>query len=151
MENANVMNKEMRNQADAQVLFERAKEDIALDMKSRDIGAIMWDNAQAGFHYPPEVTVTNSDGKSSVWTIHGIYRVSDTLYLIGPGAAVGVDNYYKKGITVKPIVHTMTEDEAERTIGIPNEGRGYTTQGTVQEWLTIADCYFAALNLINKI
>lgn len=136
---------------DAQALFERAKQDIAADMKSRDIGVILWDNARAGFHYPPVVSVSDSDGHTKVWEIHGIYRVDETLYLIGPGAAVTVDRYYTKGVDTPPAVVTLNEDRAMRELGIPNMGRGYTRQGDVQEWLTIADCYFEALTLANEI
>ncbi|MCM1005404.1 MAG: hypothetical protein NC402_03810 [Prevotella sp.] len=146
-----VNNSATRNEIEAKALFEQAKEDLLLDMKARDIGAILWDNEQCGFHFPPEVTVTNSDGKSDAWTIHGMYRVDETLYLIGPGAPIGVENYYKRGVQTKPCAVTLTEDQATRTIGIPNEGRGYTTQGSVQQWLTCTDCYFKALDLLNAL
>lgn len=151
MKDTDVKNVESATQAEAEALFQQAKDDIAADMRSRDIGAIMWDNEQADFHFPPVVEVTDSEGKKTPWKIHGIYRVDDTLFLIGQGAAAGVENYYKPGIETRPVVVTLTEDQATRQLGIPNEGRGYTRQGDVQQWLSIADCYFEALTLNNDI
>lgn len=137
--------------SDADALFQQAKDDMAADMRAREIGAVLWDNAQAGFHYPPAVLVTDPQGEKKTWVIHGVYRVEDRLYLIGPDAAVGVENYYHRGIEEKPVVVTLTEEQALAELGRPEPGRGYTAQGTVQEWLTVADCYFEALNLDNDL
>lgn len=135
-----------RNEQDAQALFVQAKTDIASDMKSRGIGAILWDNRQASFHFPPEVVV---DGKT--WTVKGIYRIREELYLIGDKAKASVDNYYDKDTEVPPVVVTLTEAQAQQQLGEPTLDRGFTQDGTIPEWLTVADCYFEALALDNDI
>lgn len=153
MEDTKVKYSEIKNvsAADAEALFQQAKDDMAADMKAREIGALLWDNAAAGFHYPPSVMVSDASGADSSWVIHGIYRVDDKLYLIGPKVKVTVDDYYRKGIDVKPVVVRLSEADAAKDLGDPDEARGFTTRGTVQEWLTVADCYFEALNLDNNI
>lgn len=40
----------------------------------------------------------------------------------------------------------LTEDAAREQLGDPNAVKGYTTQGSAEEWAAIADCYFEALN-----
>lgn len=139
-----------KTQKEADELFAQAKSDISADMRSRDIGAIIWDTASADFHYLPNVDVEQPDGKRHVEKIMGIYRHGDGLYLIEQGKAdVSIDNYYTKGVDVRPVVVTLTERQARDQLGSPIPSRGYTDQGDVEEWLTVADCYFEALTLDN--
>lgn len=142
---------ESRNCEDARLLFEQAKADICADMKSRDIGAILWDNDRAGFHFPPAVKLQYPDSKTSVWTIQGIYRIEDSIFLMSDKTEVNVNKYYEPGIEEPPSVVTLTQSQALKQLGDPTEARGYTRQGSIQEWLTIADCYFEALALNNDI
>lgn len=64
------------NKESVNALFRKAKSDIIADMKSRGIGAVIWDNATAGFQNLPEVEVTCSKApdKSVVVQIMGLYR-----------------------------------------------------------------------------
>ena len=141
-----------KTQVDARELFERAKADIAADMKSRGIGAILWAVGSVNFHYLPEVVVGQDHGKDVVVTVSGIYRVGDDLYLMEQGVAPrSVDDYYNKNTEVRPDVVTLTEKQALQQLGTPDSQRGFTRQGTVQQWLTIADCYFEALTLTNDV
>lgn len=153
MENRNYDNESVQQETldDARFLFEQAKADICADMSSRDIGAIMWNNQRAGFHYPPVINMKNAEGKSETWEIQGLYRVQDAIFLISDHASVNVDDYYEKGIETPPVIVTLTPDQATGELGLPSEERGFTRQGSIQEWLTIADCYFEALTLNNDI
>lgn len=135
----------------ADELFAQAKSDIAADMKSRGIGAIIWDNNQTGFHYPPIVTLSETDGSTAVWKVQGIYRVREALFLIGPKAPVDMKNYYNPNTETRPIVVTLTEKEALDQLGEPTVERGFTDGGDVEQWLSIADAYFEALTLNNDI
>lgn len=138
------------SQYSAQVadLFDKAKEELLLNMKQKGIGAIIWDNATAGFHYIPEI-LHRSDEKDKVRVarIMGLYNYKGTLYLIEENrASVNINKLYDPDTEVKPTVVTLSEDSAMRLLGDPDKVKGYTQQGSLEEWLTIADCYFEALN-----
>lgn len=136
------------NTASAQKLFNQAIANLARDMKSREIGAILWDNKTADFHYIPEVTVTDAKtGKSDVIRVMGLYLYGDTVYLIEEDAVpVELTNFYTHGVEVPPTVVTLTEDAALSQFGDPDSVAGFTREASDEEWLTIADCYFEALN-----
>lgn len=129
-------------------LLGRALQDLAEDMKTRGIGAILWDNSTAGFDYIPEVVIGHdNDGADICSRICGIYHYEDTLYLAEEDKAnIDFDRFYDPDTEVRPVVITLTEDVAVRTLGNPTEENGYTTDGSLEEWLAIADCYFQALN-----
>lgn len=129
-------------------LLGRARQDLAEDMKTRGIGAILWDNSTAGFDYIPEVVIgQDKDGVDICSRICGIYRYEDKLYLAEEDKAnIDFDRFYDPDTEVRPVVVTLTEDIAVRTLGNPTEEKGYTTDGSLEEWLAIADCYFQALN-----
>ena len=129
-------------------LLEKAKTQMAEDMKAREIGAIIWSVPDAGFHYIPEVTVTDPrDGSTRVARVTGLYRFNDQRYAIEEDAAgVSIDHFYRPGIDVPPVVVTLSELKASEQLGTPSDAKGYTTQGTLEEWVAIADCYFEALN-----
>lgn len=129
-------------------LLAKAKEQLIADMKEREIGAIIWNNGEAGFHFIPEI-MHRSDRKDEdrVARVTGLYRYDGTLYAIEEDRAdVHVSQFYTPGVDVPPVVVTLTDAMARETLGDPEAVKGYTTQGTVQEWLTIADCYFEAIN-----
>ena len=130
----------------AQALFTQAKQALANDMEARNIGAILWNNATAGFHYIPAVVVRNGD-KAKVVRIMGLYRYDGEVYLIEEDkAGVDINNFYNEDTEVPPVVVTLTESVAEGDLGNPTERPGFTTQGSLEEWTAIADCYFEALN-----
>lgn len=136
-----------QNSADS--LLAQAKQALIDDMKSREIGAIIWDNATAGFPYLPEIlhhSKTDPE-KTRVAQIMGIYRYDDVLYLIEEDRApLKFDDFWNQDTEVPPTVVTLTEDIASKDLGDPESVKGYTTQGTLEEWTAIADCYFQALN-----
>lgn len=133
---------------DVAVLLKNAKDGIIEDMKEKGIGAVLWDNSRAGFHFIPEVVC--GDGGSAtqrVVRVMGLYRYNGTLYIVEEDKApVDFKDFYTPGVDVPPVVVTLTEDVASRDLGVPGEERGFTTLGTLEEWLAIADCYFEALN-----
>lgn len=49
----------MTNEAKSNELVARAKKQLCEDMEDRGIGAILWDNGTAGFHYIPEITTVH--------------------------------------------------------------------------------------------
>lgn len=126
----------------------KARKDLAADMEARGIGAIIWDNATAGFHYLPEIAVPENKKEDETLTIEGLYLYEGKVYLIVEGkSTVSIDNLYDADTEVRPTVVTLGPSDAVRLIGNPKTHRGYITGGTTEEWLTIADCYFEALNL----
>ena len=133
-------------------LFGKAKQDLIDDMKSRNIGAILWDNATADFEQIPEINLAEDDAEMpDTVRIMGLYRYDDTLYLIEEDKAkVDFNHFYNADSEVKPSVVTLTESVAVSDRGDPAKEEGYTTEGSLEEWLTIADCYFEALNLDNE-
>lgn len=130
----------------ARALFSQAIARIADDMRDREIGAILWNNSTAGFHYIPEVTVEGKNDRTEVLRVMGLYLYEDTLYLVEEGKApVELTEFFTDGVEVPPVVVTLTEDSALRHLGDPEGRKGYTTEATNEEWLVIADCYFEAL------
>lgn len=136
----------MENNTSSNTLFNQAIERLRDDMQTREIGAILWDNATAGFHYIPEITLTDKDGKQSVIRVMGLYIFDDTIYIIEEGMApVELTEFYTDGVEVPPTVVTLTPDSAREHLGDPSREKGFTTKASDQEWLVIADCYFEAL------
>lgn len=127
-------------------LLAQAQQAMADDMKARGIGAIIWDNAQAGFHFMPAVVVRQGD-KATVDRITGLYLSDGQVWLIEEDKSkVSVDEFYNHDTEVRPVVVTLTESVAEKDLGTPDPAKGYTRQGSLEEWTAIADCYFEALN-----
>lgn len=137
------------NQQEARDLFEKAKADIAADMRERGIGAILWDLKQASFHFPPQVTASLPDGNVATADVQGMYLYKGEIYLITEKAKISTADFYNPDYEVPPVVVTLTESQAEKELGQPTEAEGFTTGGTIPEWLTLADCYFEALALDN--
>lgn len=135
------------NTAASKEMFARAKAAIAADMDARGFGAIIWDNSTAGFRQIPEILhISTSTGKERVARIEGLYCYGGEVYLIEEDRAdVGIDNFYDHNTEVKPTVVTLSDDMARKALGNPDEERGYTRQGTLEEWTVIADCYYEAL------
>ncbi|MDE6010235.1 MAG: hypothetical protein K2F87_02145 [Muribaculaceae bacterium] len=129
-------------------LLGKARQDLIADMKARGIGAILWDNATAGFQYIPEINLAEDETEQpDTSRIMGLYRYDDELYLVEEDKAdVDFNDFYDADTEVKPSVVTLTEDIACKELGNPTEEKGYTTEGSLEEWLAIADCYFEALN-----
>lgn len=126
-------------------LLNNAKDGLISDMEARQIGAIIWDNSRAGFHYLPEITV-NEDGKKKTVRITGLYVYDKTLYIIDEGEkAADINNFYTQGVDVVPTVVTLSPDSALNTFGNPSSNENFQTGGSLEEWLVIADCYFEAL------
>lgn len=130
------------------LLLDRAKAQIVENMKEKGIGAILWDNSRAGFHFIPEILhKSETKDKERVARIMGLYHYDGVLYLVEEDRApVHFSDFYTEGVDVPPVVVTLTEDVAVRDLGNPVKVKGYTTQGSLEEWLSIADCYFEALN-----
>lgn len=136
-------------QAAEAALLAKAKQDLINDMKSREIGAIIWDNATAGFPYLPEILHHSKKDpeKTRVAQIMGMYHYDGVLYLIEEDRApITFDDFWNPDTEAAPTVVTLTEDIARKDLGDPEAVKGYTTQGTLEEWTAIADCYFQALN-----
>lgn len=130
-------------------LLAQAKQDIMRNMADREIGAVIWDNSTAGFHQIPEI-VHHSEkdpGKTRVARVMGLYSYSGVLYLIEEDRApVHFDDFWNRDTEAAPTVVTLSEDIAVKDLGDPEKVKGYTTQGSLEEWMVIADCYFQALN-----
>lgn len=137
----------MENTKDSAALLDQAKQKMIDDMEARGIGAILWSIPDAGFHFIPEIDhVSKRDGHKRVARVTGLYHYQGTLYAIEEDRApVHFDQFYTPGVDVPPNVVTLTEDKAREALGDPEAVKGYTTQGSLEEWLVIADCYFEAL------
>jgi len=134
----------MKNTSE-KVLLNEAVAKMAADMESREIGAIIWNVGQAGFHFIPEIVVDPKDGARPV-RVTGLYRYDGRLYAIEEDVAeIHPKDFYTPDVDVPPVVVTLSEKKAEEVLGDPTERRGFTTEGTVEEWTVIADCYFEAL------
>ncbi len=130
-------------------LLAQAKRDIIADMESREIGAIIWDNSTAGFHEIPEIVHHSSKepGKTRVARIMGLYVFDGKLYEIEEDRApVKFDDFWDRDTEAAPTVVTLSPDIAGKDLGDPEAVKGYTTQGSLEEWMVIANCYFQALN-----
>lgn len=126
----------------------KALHQLAEDMKAREIGAIIWNLPEAGFHFIPELEVSDSKGNSQTVRVTGLYLYQNKVYAIEedkPG--VNIEHFYRHGIDVPPTVVTLSESKAVELFGSPSESRGLTAQGSLEEWTVVADCYFEALNL----
>lgn len=121
---------------------------LADDMRVREIGAIIWNLPEAGFHYIPELMVGGPDGKTRTVRVTGLYLFQNKVYAIEedkPG--VNIEHFYRQGVDVPPVVVTLSESKAEELFGTPSESRGLTCAGTLEEWTVVADCYFEALRM----
>ena len=148
MKNILVMQNSDENIRAAQALLGKAKEELADNMKARGIAVVIWDLASASMQYIPEIVVRDGADKSKaeVVRITGIYRYGDKLFLIEEDkAGVSVDRFYNRNTEVKPSVVTLTEDMAASALGDPEGKPGFTTAGTIEEWINVANCYFQAL------
>lgn len=135
------------NDKDENKLLDQAVEGIREDMAARDLGAIIWDNATAGFHYLPDVVTGRKDDKDIVVRVTGLYRYDGNLYMIAEGVKdADISNFYDKGVDVAPTVVTLTQNKAEELFGDPVAKEGFISDATLEEWLVIADDYFEALN-----
>lgn len=137
----------MENRNETADILSHAKQKMAEDMKAREIGAIIWSIPDAGFHFIPEIVVTNpADGSSRTVRVTGLYVYKDTLYAIEEDTPqADIANFYRHGIDVKPTVVTLTPDMAAEQLPEPDASPCYTTEGTLEEWTVVADCYFEAL------
>lgn len=136
----------MTDTANTSALLGQAKDEMIENMKSRNIGAIIWNIREAGFHYIPEIVVSDNNGDPKTVRVTGLYHFNGNLYAIEEDAAgISVDQFYREGIDVPPVVVTLSEDKATEHLGDPDGKAGYTTAGTLEEWVAIADCYFEAL------
>lgn len=128
-------------------LLAKAKTDLMKNMADREIAAIVWDVDEAGFHFIPEVELEDStpeDPKTA--RVSGLYSFADKLYLILDGVAdIDYNDFYNNDFEVRPTVVTLSRDLANKYLGNPEKENGYTTDGDLEEWLAVADCYFEAL------
>lgn len=126
-------------------LLADAKKELAANMAQRGIGLIVWNLASAGFHYIPEVTISDEKGPEVV-RISGIYRIGSELYLLEEDKApVSTADLYDPDSEVPPTVATLTESAAQEKIGDPARAKGLIQDANLYEWLVVADCYFEAL------
>ena len=122
-------------------LLSQAKNNLMENMLGRGIGAIIWDNASAGFHYLPMATTPNG-----VVNVSGIYVYDDVLYLLDEkNPKANMDLYYNKDTEVRPSIICLSPNVAPDYLGDPRSESGFTTEASMEEWLAIADCYFEAL------
>ena len=131
-----------------QNMLHKALHQLAEDLKNREIGAVIWNVAEANFHYIPELVVTDPDGSNRTVRVTGLYLYQNKVYAIEedkPG--VSIEHFYRHGIDVPPVVVTLSQSKAEELFGTPSESRGLTSQGTLEEWTVVADCYFEALRM----
>lgn len=127
-------------------LLAQARRKIADDMEAREIGAIIWSIPSAGFHYIPEIVVSDNNGDPRSARITGLYSFGGKLYAIEEDeAGVSTEDFYRPEVEVPPVVVTLSADKAAKTLGDPADEKGYTEAGTLEEWVAIADCYFEAL------
>ena len=128
-------------------LLAKAKTDLMKNMADREIAAIVWDVDEAGFHFIPEVELEDStpeDPKTA--RVSGLYSFADKLYLILDGVAdIDYNDFYNNDFEVRPTVVTLSRDLANKYLGDPDKEKCYTTDGDLEEWLAVADCYFEAL------
>lgn len=139
----------MENKQKAYGLLGEAKQGIIEDMESRGIAAIIWNVETAGFPFLPEIDhKSEKDSKKQrVATVMGLYRYDDVLYAIEKGRApVEFSALWNPDTEAAPTVVTLSESAARERLGDPEKVKGYTVQGTIEEWAAIADCYFQALN-----
>lgn len=128
-------------------LLDKAKADLMENMKERDIAAIIWDLSEAGFPYLPEIELPDSTPEDpKTVRITGLYSYKGKLYIIEEDVAdIDFEDFYNPDNEVKPVIVSLTPDLAAKYLGNPEEEKGYTTDGDLEEWLAIADCYFQAL------
>lgn len=138
---------EKKNDAGCDLLA-KAKADLMTDMASKGIAALIWDVSEAGFHYIPEIELPDSTEEDpKVSRISGVYAYGGELYLIEDEVAeIDYSDFYDSDSEVKPVVVTLSPDLASKYLGDPQKEKGYTTDGDLEEWLAVADCYFEALN-----
>lgn len=124
-------------------LLGQAKENLKKNMLDRNMAAIIWDLASAGFHYLPSVTLENG----RVLRVSGLYVSDNELYLIDEDCKrANIDNFYDPDTEVRPTVVCLTPNVAPGDLGTPNETDGFTQSGSLEEWMVVANCYFEALN-----
>lgn len=128
-------------------LVTKAEHDLLKDMAQREIAAIIWDVEEAGFHFIPEVELDDSTPEDpKVARVSGLYSYGDKLYLILEGEAdIDYNDFYDRDSEVRPTVVTLTHDLATKYLGNPAHEKGFTTEGDLEQWLAVADCYFEAL------
>lgn len=139
----------MENTSNINPLLQKAKSDLAADMKSRGIGAIIWNIATAGFPYLPEINYRSHKDKNEnqVIDIMGMYSYEGDVWLIEKDrAGVKFDDFWNRDTEAPPTVVTLSEDVALKEFGQPKLKKGFTRQGTLEEWMAIVDCYYQALN-----
>lgn len=126
-------------------LLKKAKTDIQANMEQRGIAAIVWDVEEAGFHYIPEVSLSDDEENPEVERVTGLYSYKGELYLILESADVNLEEFYNPDTEVRPTVVTLSSDLASKYLGDPKDAKGYDPDGDLEEWLAVADCYFEAL------
>lgn len=91
----------MKNTSE-KVLLNEAVAKMADDMESREIGAIIWNVGQAGFHFIPEIVVNPKDGSRPV-RVTGLYRYDGRLYAIEEDVAeIHPKDFYTPDVDVPP-------------------------------------------------
>lgn len=129
-------------------IFAQTRRDLADDMDARGIGAIIWDNATAGFHFIPEINLAADDAEQpDCARVAGLYEYDGTLYLIEEDkGAFDFNDFYDADTEVRPSVVTLSPAIARKMLGDPTKREGFSTGGSIEEWLTVTDCYYEALN-----
>lgn len=129
-------------------LLAKARLDLADDMKQRGYGAVIWDNSTAGFQFIPEINLATSlEAMPDVTRVMGLYLHNGTVYAIEEDKAhVDFNDLYDSDTEVRPTVVTLSPSMAAKILGNPSEGKGFTSEGSLEEWLTIVDAYYTALN-----
>lgn len=128
-------------------LLEKAKAELIANMAERNIAAVIWDVEEAGFHYIPEIELEDSTPEDpKVARVSGLYAYADKLYLIVEGEAdIDYNDFYDPNTEVRPTVVTLSRDLANKYLGNPAHEKGFTTEGDLEQWLAVTDCYFEAL------
>lgn len=141
------MENTQENRLAALALLAKAKGELMDDMKERGIAAVLWNNSSSGFHYIPEIYERPSENENhgEVCPVIGLYVHGNDLYAIEECSKVNLNDFYNRDSEVAPTIVTLTEDSAAKYLGDPSDRPGFTTSGSIAEWLTIADCYFEAI------
>ena len=127
-------------------LLGKAKVDLMANMDQRGIAAIIWDLEEAGFHFIPEVSLPDSTEEDpKVARVTGLYAYGGDLFLILETADLNFEEFYNPDTEVRPTVITLSADLASKYLGDPRKQEGYDSEGDLEEWLAVADCYFEAL------
>ena len=108
----------------------KAKSRLADDMRQREIGAIIWNIAEAGFHYIPEIKLDDPcGGKPRTVRVTGLYLYKGRLVRYGRRCRrfQCAELLYSRSGCAPGSGHSDPSVAGE-TLGTPSEEHGYTDE-----------------------